>query len=219
MSKMSDNRVILALAAETDDEFAWDHLRQIQTDMFAAGPVSVKFAYYGAEGAGQTRPCITTRWITDADDMADVMDHGRTHCICGCFVNVGDILERALKEVQQRPVQALIIVGDHFHGNADQAITCAEQLRAAGTRLFMFQQGRSSETENVFRALAERTAGAYSQFNPAVERVAKRLPGMLEAVAHFAIGGIEALQTRDTKATGLLLEQMRAAGVIKATRQ
>jgi hypothetical protein len=44
-------RVILALAAEANDDFIWDQLKIIQPDMFAAGPVSVKFAYFGTEGA------------------------------------------------------------------------------------------------------------------------------------------------------------------------
>src|SRR5262245_29423715 len=56
-------RVIVAIAAEADDTFAWDQLARIQSQMFAAGPVAIKFAYFGAEGTSQVRPCITTRWI------------------------------------------------------------------------------------------------------------------------------------------------------------
>jgi hypothetical protein len=53
---MNDSaRVILALAAEADDEFIWNRLRVIQADMFGAGPVSIKFAYYGAEDGRQIR--------------------------------------------------------------------------------------------------------------------------------------------------------------------
>ena len=52
------------------------------TEMFGAGPVSIKFAYYGAEDARQIRPFITTQWIADSDDMAEVMERGRTHCVC-----------------------------------------------------------------------------------------------------------------------------------------
>jgi hypothetical protein len=52
----------------------------------------------------------------------------------------------------------------------------------------LFQQGRSGRTEGAFRALAEVTGGAYHRFNPHVERVAGRLPEMLEAISHFALG-------------------------------
>jgi hypothetical protein len=210
-----DARVILALAVEADDEFMWNRLRVIQTGMFAAGPVQVKFAYFGREGELQTtRPYVTTNWVTDAGNMADIMDRGRAGCVCGCFVRVGDILEAVLRETRQGPVQAVVIVGDHFHGNLDDAVTTAKRLRAAGTRLFLFQQGRSDSTEHAFRILAEVTGGAYFQFNPHIERVAERLPGMLEAVTHFVIGGMAALEARDNESAALLLEQMNAAGQI-----
>jgi hypothetical protein len=37
---------------------------------------------------------------------------------------------------------------------------------------------------------------------------------MLEAITHFAIGGMAALEARDDELAGLLLEQMNAAGKI-----
>jgi hypothetical protein len=143
--------------------------------------------------------------------MADLMDKGRAHCVCGCYVNIDDIFAAALDESQQAPVQAVIIVGDAFHGDLDSALARAEQLRAAGTRLFLFQQssGRHcSQTANVFRTLAEQTGGAYFGFNPSVERVAHRLPRLLEAVTHFVLGGMQALEALDNQSAALLLEQM-----------
>jgi hypothetical protein len=205
-------RMILALAAETDDRFIWDRIRALQTEMFAAGPVQIKFAYFGREGALQTRPYIATRWVTDADAMADIMDRGRNNCVCGCYVQINDILEHALQETRQEPVQAVVIVGDRFYGDLDAAIATAKQLRAAGTRLFLFQQGRRSE--RAFKVLAEATGGAYFQFNPHIERVAERLPGILEAVTDFVIGGMAALEARGNESAVLLLEQMNAAGQI-----
>jgi len=203
-------RVILALAAESRDEFVWDQIRTLASEIFAA-PVSVKFAYFGIELAGQTRwPCITTNWITDADDWADIVNRGRAGCVCGCYIQTSDILEQALRETRQASVQAVVIVGN-FYGDLDGAVATAKQLRAAGTRLFLFQQGRSGLTEDAFRALAEATGGAYHRFNPHVERVAERLPEMLEAVSHFALGGMTALEARGNGSAALLLEQMHAA--------
>ena len=205
-----DARVILAVAAEANDGFIWDRLKDIQAGMFAAGPVQIKFAYFGREGASQVRPCITTRWITDADDMREIMDRGRANCVCGCFVRVADILEQALQEAKRAPVQAVVIVGDHF-SSGDHAVVLAKQLRNVGTKLFLFQQrshGHSSDADHVFRILAEETGGAFFPFNPAVERVAERLPSMLEAVTHFAIGGTRALAQAQDEAALLLLDQL-----------
>ena len=130
---MPEPRVIFALAAEAEDDFIWDRLGDIQSSMFAAGPVSIKFAYFGEEGARANRPFISTRWATDADDMHALMAHARTQCVCGCYVSIDDILGEALKETQQGSVQAVVIIGDHFHGNRDDAFAYARQLRAAGT--------------------------------------------------------------------------------------
>jgi hypothetical protein len=105
-------------------------------------------------------------------------------------------------------VQAVVIVGDHFYGDLDAAIAAAKQLAAAGTRLFLFQQGGSGSTERSFRLLAETTGGAYFPLNPHIERVAERLPGLLQAVAHFALGGMAALEARGDEAASLLLERM-----------
>ena len=206
-------RVILALAAEANDEFVWNRIRTLESEIFSA-PVAVKLGYFGREGALQTRPCITTNWITDSDDWTDVVDRGRAGCVCGCFIETGDILEQALRETRQAPVKAVVIVGDSFHGDFDIAVAAAKKLRAAGTRLFLFQQGRSGPTEHAFRKLAEVTGGAYYQFNPHVERVAERLPEMLEAVSHFATGGMQALEARSNESAALLLEQMSAADQI-----
>jgi hypothetical protein len=217
---MGDNpnpRVILALAAEDDDEFIWEQLQTIQADMFAAGPVSIQFAYFGREGVLQTtRPFISTRWAATVDDMVDLMDHARANCVCGCFVQANDILEQALQETRQGPVQAVVIVGDRFYGDLDAAIATAEQLRAAGTRLFLFQRDPHRDGSPEFKELAEVTGGAHVPFNPHVERLAKRLPGLLEGVARFAIGGttaLKALEAQGDESAAQLLEQI-AAGQI-----
>ena len=138
--------------------------------------------------------------------MADIMDRGRASCVCGCYVQIGDILEQALRETREGPVQAVVIIGDRFHGDPDDAVAIAKQLRAAGTRLFLFQQCRSG-SPSVRSRLAEVTGGAHFPFNPNIERVAERLPGMLEAITHFAIGGMAALEERDDELAGLLLDQ------------
>jgi hypothetical protein len=207
MSHDQSPRIILALATEADDQHAtWNQLKTIQTEMFAAGSIAVKYCYFGREGAGQTsRPYISTRWATDADDLADLMDHARANCVCGCFVDINSILDAALRETKQGAVQAVVIVGDSFFGNRNAAVAIAKQLRAAGTKVFLFQQGNDRNTADAFQAVAEITGGAHVQFNPHVERVAKRLPAMLDAVTQFAIGGTSALKALDAV---LLLEQM-----------
>jgi hypothetical protein len=177
--------------------------------VFAAGPVSVKFGYFGKEGALASRPFMSTRWATDPDDKRALLDHARARCVCGCYTNIDSILSEALKETKEGPIQAVVIFGDHFHGNHDDAFAYAKQLHAAGTRLFLFQQSsRRSPHSDGFRTLAEMTGGAFFEFNPAVERIAERLPRLPEAVTHYAIGGTDALEALANQSAGLLLEQI-----------
>jgi hypothetical protein len=207
---MSEPRVIVALATEAEDDFIWHKLEDIvQTNMYAAGPISIKFAYFGKEGALAIRPFMSTRWATDPDDMRTLLDHARAGCVCGCYTDMDSILGEAVKETKEAPLQAVVIFADNFHGNRDDAFAYAKQLHAAGTRLFVFQQSsRRSAYRNDFKTLAEMTGGAFFEFNPAVERIAERLPRLLEAVTHYAIGGTDALEALANQSAGLLLEQI-----------
>ena len=205
--------MLVAVAAEGDDEYIWCRLKMLP-ELFAAGPVAIRVGFFGAEGARSSRPFMVSRWTTDPADLADLLEKARTRCICGCFVRVSSILEQALRETQQGPLRAVVIIGDSFHGDFDATIATAKQLRAAGTRLFLFQQGGSDLTERSFRLLAETTGGAYFPLNPHIEQVAERLPGLLEAVTHFALGGMAALEARGDEAASLLLEQMNTSNQI-----
>lgn len=210
-------RMILAVATETDDatQFIWERLENMQANLFAAGPISIKFAYFGRENPQQVRPFSATEWVTNTHDMRRIMDRARKCCVCGCFINVDDILEHALHEAQQGPVQAVVIVGDYFRGDVVNAV--AKKLRSAGTRLFLFRPirgDRGLRSSERLRILAEMTGGAFIEFNPYIEVIAEQLPTTLEALAHFTIGGIEALEQQatqhDNDAAVLLLEQMTA---------
>ncbi len=205
LAKGESPRVILALANYRRS--VWDQAKVLQADMFreAAGTgLEMKFAYYGPEVAGGVRTCrITTRWISDAHDMATVM--GRAECVCGCYVHISRVLEQALKETQERSVQAIVIIGDAFHDDLDEAAILAMKLRRAGTKVFMFQEGYNPVTEHSFKFLAEVSGGAYFQFEASTQQ---RLAEMLKAVSHFATGGKEALEAKGGEAATLLLEQI-----------
>jgi hypothetical protein len=101
-----------------------------------------------------------------------------------------------------------------LHANdLKNSIEVAKKLRAGGTKLFIFQQGRGGDEQD-FKSLAQATGGAFFQFTPTIERVAKRLPRLFEAVTHYAIGGTARLQTRGDESATLLLEQMNPANRI-----
>jgi hypothetical protein len=157
-----------------------------------------------------------TLWAKRVGKASELMDKARARCVCGCYLNIDDIFVEALKETRQAPVQAVIVLGDMFHGDLDEAMAHAKKLSAAGTRLFLFQQANShsSYSEGTFQSLAEQNGGAFFKFNPAVERVAEKLPSLLHAVTRFAIGGMDALEALDDRSAVSLLEQMNTSSAV-----
>src|SRR5262249_39599876 len=199
-------RVILALATENPSDAIWGRIRMLADEIFA-GPVAVKFAYYGREGAGATRrPCIATDWVTVADDWTDIVDQGRVDCVCGCFMQTDDFLTQALRETRQTPVQAVVILGG-FHGKLDTAVATAKLLRAVAGGGFSFQKAGENPAGRELKVLAGAGGGAFSQHNPHVDLTPQRLRKMMEAIPDSAVGAKAAWKARGENPANLLLEQ------------
>ena len=204
-------RVILALANHAQTA-GWDRAKVLQRAMFKAAAGSgleMKFAFYGADNAAGVRHCrITTRWISDPDDMAVVMD--RAECSCGCYVNIRDVLEQAVKEAEERPLRAVIIVGDAFHDDPDgldEAAISANRLRRAGTRVFLIQLGDDPITARRLQYLAKVSGGAYFRFDPRTQK--RQFSEMWRVMSAYATGGEEAVKATGGQAATLLLEQLK----------
>jgi hypothetical protein len=204
-------RVIFALANHAQTA-GWDRARVLQRAMFKAAAGSgleMKFAFYGADNAAGVRRCrITTRWITDPDDMAGVMD--RAECSCGCYINVRDLLAQAVKENEDRPMRAMIIVGDAFHDDPDgldEAAICANQLRRSGTQVFLIQLGDDPHTARKLQYLARVSSAAHFRFDPRTQQ--QQFAKLLEVVSAYAAGGEEAVKMTGGQAATLLLQHLR----------
>jgi hypothetical protein len=203
-------RVILALANHTQAD-GWDRAKVLQREMFQAAAGSgleMKFAFYGEDDHAGVRRCrITTRWITDPDDMASVM--ARAECNCGCYVNIRDVLAQAVKEAEERPLRAVIIVGDAFHDDPDglnEAAIFANRLRRAGTQVFLLQLGGNRITARRLQHLARVSGGAYFRFDPRTQE--RQFSEMWKAVSTYASGGEEAVKATGGQAATLLLQHL-----------
>jgi hypothetical protein len=206
-------RVILALANYGGSP-GWDSAKLLQRQLFAAAagrPLEMKFAFFGSDDAAGVRRCrITTRWITGPSDMAAVMD--RAECSCGCYVNIRDVLAQATKEAEERPLRAVIIVGDAFHDNADgldEAAICATRLRRAGTQVILIQLADDPDTARRLKYLARVSGGAYFRFDPKTQE--RQFSDMWESVSAYTTGGEEAVRARGGQAATLLLERLNQA--------
>jgi hypothetical protein len=203
-------RLILALANHA--QTCWDRAKVLQRAMFeaaAGGGLEMKFAFYGADNAAGVRRCrITTRWITDPDDMAGVID--RAECSCGCYVNIRDVLAQAEKEAEERPLRAVIIVGDAFHDDSDgldEAAISANRLRRAGTRVFLIQLGDDPITARRLQYLAGVSGGTYFRFDPRTQE--RQFSEMWKAMSVYATGGEEAVKTTGGQAATPLLQYLK----------
>jgi hypothetical protein len=209
--KSKPPRVILALANHGHSP-GWDRAKVLQRQMFdaaASSGLEMKFAFYGPDNAAGVRRCrITTRWITDPNDMADVMS--RAECSCGCYVNIRDVLAQAVKEAEDRPLRAVIIVGDAFHDDPDgldEAAISANRLRQAGTRVFLLQLGDDLITARRLQYLARVSGGAYFRFDPRTQE--RQFSEMWKAMSVYAAGGEEAVKMTGGQAATLLLQHLK----------
>jgi hypothetical protein len=205
-------RVILALANHAQTA-GWDRAKVLQRGMFkaaAGSSLEMKFAFYGADNATGVRRCrITTRWITNADEMSGLID--RAECNCGCYVHIRDVLAQAVKEAEDRPLRAVIIVGDVFHDDEDglyEAAISANELRRAGTQVILIQQSDDPVTARKLRWLETVSGAAYFPFDLRTQE--RQFLEMWQAVSAFAAGGEETLQMSGGQAATLLLEQIVA---------
>jgi hypothetical protein len=204
-------RVILGLANHGRSP-GWDRAKVLQRQLFAAAAGSgleMKFAFYGEDDSAGVRRCrITKRWITDPDDLSAVID--RAECDCGCYIYIRSVLAQATKEAEDRPLRAVIIVGDAFHDDQDgldEAAISANQLRRAGTRLFLIQLGENPETTRRLQYLARASGGTYFRFDPRTQE--RQFAEMFEVVAAYTAGGEEAVRVKGGQAATLLLKHFR----------
>jgi len=204
-------RVILVHANHGRDPH-WDARAQdLQCRMFQAvgGNMQMKFAHYGPDNVeGVRRFRITTAWYSDPDSVAGVM--GRTGCDCGCYVYIRSALGQALEESAKKPVQAVVIMVDRHHDDDERLLEAAKfanELRRAGTKVFLIQQGYDPTTTHRLKWLVRIAGAVHFQFDPRTQE--REFAEMLETISAFAAGGEEAVKMRGGEAAALLLQHLQ----------
>jgi hypothetical protein len=204
-------RVIFAAANHARSP-GWDRAKALQRQMFnaAAGSgLQMKFACWGPDNAaGVRRFRITKRWIPDPDEMAGLMD--RHACDCGCYVHIRNVLEQAVKENEAQRMRAVVIASDAFHDDEDglaEAAICINQLRRAGTKVFLFQLSNDPATAHKLKYLARVSGAIHLPFDPRTQE--REFLEMWRAVSAYATGGEEAVKATPGQAKTLLLEHLK----------
>lgn len=198
-------RLMFAMDATASRQHSWDQALHIQAEMFQTtrtlGGLDIQLLFY--RGFGE---CKASGWFSESAALRTAML--KVQCLGG-RTQIGRILARALKETRQKPVQALVFVGDSMEEDADALCHQAGQLGMLKVPLFLFQEGRDPDATNVFRQMARLSGGAWCPFDASS---ADRLKDLLAAVAVYAAGGRKALADHGSNSRADiagLLEQIR----------
>ena len=114
----------------------------------------------------------------------------KVSCVAG-KTQIERILKHGIAEAKIQPVQALVFVGDCCEENIDVLGDLAGQLKILGLPLFIFQEGFDLKAQRDFSQLARISGGAHCRFD---HNSAEQLGQLLNAVAAYAAGGLNALQ-------------------------
>ena len=190
--------LIFAMDATASRAPSWDVAMSIQADMFtesaALGGLEVQLVFYRG-----LLECQSSGWTRDAAELGRLMSKvgflaGRTQ--------IERVLRHALKESNQKKVNALVFIGDAMEENVDLLADAAGQLGIRGVPVFMFHEGGGEPAAAAFKHIAKVSGGAYCLFDPSSPGA---LRALLRAVAAFVAGGAKALEDYENRHGGSLL--------------
>lgn len=193
-------RLVFALDATLSRQPTWDIACDLQAAMFeavGAGGLGVQLVYY--RGAGEAR---ASRWVSRAAELKRLMTRITCH---GGRTQIGRVLEHAEAAGRERPLAALVFIGDAMEENPDLLADAAARLALRGTRAFLFQEGADRAAARTFAEIARLTRGAHLPFD---DGSAAGLADLLGSVAAFAGGGLVALEARGTPGARRLLADL-----------
>jgi hypothetical protein len=197
-----EGRLVFAMDATMSRQPTWDSALSIQGQMFMeakkAGRLAVQLAYF--RGFNE---CKASRWVADPQALANLMS--KVDCRGG-NTQIGRILTHVKSEAAKAKVNGVIYVGDACEENVDGLCQSAGEIGLLGVPLFMFQEGTDAVAERAFREIAKLTHGAYFRLDSASPKV---LAELLGAVAAYATGGKQALESKSGQAARALLQQLK----------
>ncbi len=198
-------RLMFALDATASREPTWDRACHLQAEMFQAtdglGGLEVQLVFY--RGFGE---CKSSPWVSTSDELVKRMV--KVRCLGG-RTQLRKVLRHAIKETDQKRVNALVFVGDCFEEEIDDVCDVAGELGVRGVPAFLFQEGNDPIAASAFRQIARLTGGAHCSFDLSS---AAQLRELLSAVAVFAAGGRVALENysgRGGEAVRMITSQLR----------
>ncbi|MEP1217417.1 MAG: VWA domain-containing protein [Marinobacter sp.] len=185
--RSGQGRLIFALDATASREATWDEACHLQSELFLAtrdlGGLAIQLCYY--RGFGEFK---ATKFVTDTGQLLSLMNG--VSCLGG-RTQISRVLAHAVNETREKPVKAVVFIGDCCEEPADELCHTAGELGMLRTPVFMFHEGGEAHARAVFEQVSKLSGGAYAPFDRNSPQVLKDL---MAAVAVYASGGARALQ-------------------------
>ena len=188
-------RLIFAMDATASREPTWDQACHIQAQMFEEteklGGLEIQLCYYRGFREFDAGP-----WMDNASELRRRMT--AVHCLGG-MTQIGRLLGHALEETRRKKVNALVFVCDAMEEDVEQLSHKAGQLGLLGVPVFLFHEGGDPVAARAFEHFARLSGGACCPFD---SRSAEQLRDLLSAVAVYAAGGRNALESYGARRGG-----------------
>ncbi len=188
-------RVGFLVDATGSRDESWEQAQTIQAGMFkkVAGlrSLSLRLVHFGGNEMADHG------WQTDTRALAAQM--AQVRCVTG-LTQILPGLEKFLEFSEGERTHAIILVGDYFEENIEEAKQVALALKGAGIKVFAFLEGDDWTAEAVFGRLANVTGGAFTKFGADLP-----LADLCKGVALLSAGGEKALKRLENKRARHLL--------------
>jgi|SRR5262249_49910406 len=200
-------RIAFVIDATGSRERTWETASQLQAEMLSEavklGKGKLELAVIYFRGMDEVS---ASNWTSDARELQHFM--GRIRCEGG-YTKYQRAFQRVRQEHQKQPINAVVAIGDMLE---EEPPTLYDAVVGLGVPLFAFQEGNDFQQHDVlrlreaFQELVRLTKGAYHAFDAGS---IAQLRELLQAVAHFAAGGLTALEDLHTPSARKLLGQMK----------
>ena len=195
------NRLVFGLDATASREPMWDLATQLHAELFVAAADSnleVQLVYY--RGFNEFR---VSDWSRNAMDLGQKMS--RVRCLGG-ITQISRFLNHVRAEAASDRLRAAVFIGDACEESAVEILSVSGQLGLLQVPVFAFQEGHDFKATQVFSGIAGRSGGAHVPFAPGS---AAELKELLNAVAKYASGGLDAISKLRGPLGTRLLEQLK----------
>lgn len=195
LQKRRGTRIGFIVDATGSREESWERAQTIQAGMFrkvaALKALHLRLMYFGGG--------LIANWGWQDNPRTVAARMAQTRCLRG-LTQFLPALTSFIDEAAETKADAIILIGDCFEEDIEQAAKVAQALKASGIKVFAFLEGEDWTAASVFRTFAETTGGAFGKFGEELP-----LAPLCEGVALLTAGGKKAVRKIENKKVRLLL--------------